>query len=256
LSPRNFRQRLQATGPQRRRRLGIFGRRPAGDSRHRLPHQAGARCVHRRRAAGGSATPPSRSRPPGIGRLVIIDLLPVWFDWTEQVISISDLAVVTCLNHVPGLRFFEILQGLKGGERAPSRIVVALNRCEAGLGGRVACEPRAGGSDRRLCSPRHRGRKSRPQYRSSDLRHQPAEQDCQGYPCPGVAGVQFDAAPDAQRKIAPPANRGKGLSACQRARKREASGAKQLGSTTWRLPRPLAPSAWVSAWDDILAHDL
>jgi pilus assembly protein CpaE len=71
--------------------------------------------------------------------LVIIDLPPAWFDWTEQVISICDLAIVTGLNHVPGLRqVFEILQALKGIDRAPARIVVALNRCESGLGGRVA----------------------------------------------------------------------------------------------------------------------
>src|SRR5262249_6074278 len=51
--------------------------------------------------------------------LVIIDLPPVWFDWTEQIISISDLVVITGLNHVPGLRqVFEILQTLKEGERA------------------------------------------------------------------------------------------------------------------------------------------
>jgi Flp pilus assembly CpaE family ATPase len=71
--------------------------------------------------------------------LVIIDLPPTWFDWTEQVISVCDLAIVTGLNHVPGLRqVFETLQALKGEEGASSRIVVALNRCEFGLLGRVA----------------------------------------------------------------------------------------------------------------------
>ena len=70
---------------------------------------------------------------------MIIDLPPAWFDWTEQVISVCDLVIVTGLNHVPGLRqVFETLQALKGEEGASSRIVVALNRCEFGLGGRVA----------------------------------------------------------------------------------------------------------------------
>jgi pilus assembly protein CpaE len=71
--------------------------------------------------------------------LVIIDLPPAWFQWTEQIISICELVIVTGLNHVPGLRqVFETLQELKRDERAPSRIVVALNKCEFGLGGRVA----------------------------------------------------------------------------------------------------------------------
>jgi pilus assembly protein CpaE len=71
--------------------------------------------------------------------LVIIDLPPAWFDWTEQIIGACDIAIVTGLNNVPGLRqVFETLQALKSGERIPSKIVVALNRCEYGLGGRVA----------------------------------------------------------------------------------------------------------------------
>ena len=71
--------------------------------------------------------------------LVIIDLPPAWFDWTEQIIAACDMAIVTGLNNVPGLRqVFETLQALKSGERIPSKIVVALNRCEYGLGGRVA----------------------------------------------------------------------------------------------------------------------
>jgi pilus assembly protein CpaE len=71
--------------------------------------------------------------------LVIVDLPPAWFDWTMQIISVSDLAIVTGLNNVPGLRQVSAtLETLKSAERIPPQIVVALNRCESGLLGRVA----------------------------------------------------------------------------------------------------------------------
>src|SRR5262245_3263385 len=71
--------------------------------------------------------------------LVLVDLPPIWFDWTEQIISVCDLAVVTGFNHIPGLRrIVEIIQELKNVEPSPSQIVVALNRCESHLGGGIA----------------------------------------------------------------------------------------------------------------------
>jgi Flp pilus assembly CpaE family ATPase len=71
--------------------------------------------------------------------LVVVDLPPRWSDWTEQIISVSDLAVITGFNNVPGLRrIAEILQLLKSAERAQPQIVIALNRCEYGLAGRVS----------------------------------------------------------------------------------------------------------------------
>ena len=36
--------------------------------------------------------------------LVIVDLPPTWSDWTDQIISVCDLAIITGLNNVPGLR--------------------------------------------------------------------------------------------------------------------------------------------------------
>ena len=36
--------------------------------------------------------------------LVIINVPPTWFDWTDQILAVSDLAIVTGLNNVPGLR--------------------------------------------------------------------------------------------------------------------------------------------------------
>jgi pilus assembly protein CpaE len=71
--------------------------------------------------------------------LVIVDLPPTWFDWTDQMISVCDLAVITGFNNVPSLRrIVEIIQELKNAERSPPQIVVALNRCESRLGGGIA----------------------------------------------------------------------------------------------------------------------
>jgi Flp pilus assembly CpaE family ATPase len=71
--------------------------------------------------------------------LVIVNVPPAWFDWTDQILSVCDLAIVTGLNSVPGLRrIAETLQEIKSAERVPSQVVVALNRCESGLVGGVA----------------------------------------------------------------------------------------------------------------------
>ena len=71
--------------------------------------------------------------------LVLVDLPPTWFDWTDQIISVCDLAVITGFNNVPSLRrIVEIIQQLKNAERSPPQIVVALNRCESRLGGGIA----------------------------------------------------------------------------------------------------------------------
>src|SRR5215471_418792 len=71
--------------------------------------------------------------------LVIINVPPAWLDWTDQILGVSDLAIVTGLNNVPGLRqIAETLREVKSAERVPPQIVVALNRCESGLVGGVA----------------------------------------------------------------------------------------------------------------------
>jgi pilus assembly protein CpaE len=71
--------------------------------------------------------------------LVIVDLPPTWFDWTDQIISVCDLAVITGLNNIPSLRrIVEIINELKNAERSPRQIVVALNRCESRLGAGIA----------------------------------------------------------------------------------------------------------------------
>jgi pilus assembly protein CpaE len=71
--------------------------------------------------------------------LVMVNVPPAWFDWTDQIIAVCDLAIVTGLNNVPGLRqVAETLQAIKGAERVPPQVVVALNRCESGLVGGIA----------------------------------------------------------------------------------------------------------------------
>ncbi len=71
--------------------------------------------------------------------LVIVSVPPAWFDWTDQILAVCDLAIVTGLNNVPGLRqVAETLREVKSAERVPPQIVVALNRCESGLVGGIA----------------------------------------------------------------------------------------------------------------------
>jgi pilus assembly protein CpaE len=71
--------------------------------------------------------------------LVIVNVPPTWFDWTDQILAVCDLTIVTGLNNVPGLRqIAETLQEVKSVERVPPQIVVVLNRCESGLVGGIA----------------------------------------------------------------------------------------------------------------------
>jgi pilus assembly protein CpaE len=71
--------------------------------------------------------------------LLILDLPPFWFEWTLQVLSVCDLAVVTGLNSVAGLRqVFDTLEAVRGIESPPKQVVVGLGRCQPTLLGRVA----------------------------------------------------------------------------------------------------------------------
>ena len=71
--------------------------------------------------------------------LVFVNVPLAWFDWTDQILAVCDLAIVTGLNNIPGLRqIAETLQAVKNAERVPPQIVVALNRCESGLVGGIA----------------------------------------------------------------------------------------------------------------------
>ena len=73
--------------------------------------------------------------------LLLVDLPLGWFEWTNQIISVCDLAVVTGLNTVPSLRqVAETLKMVRAAGRIPPEIIVALNRCETrslfGIAGR------------------------------------------------------------------------------------------------------------------------
>src|SRR5262249_27925439 len=71
--------------------------------------------------------------------LLIVDLPAAWFDWTPVILSACDLAIVTGLNNVPGLRqIAETLQAVTSRERNAPQVVVALNRCETDLLGKPA----------------------------------------------------------------------------------------------------------------------
>ena len=71
--------------------------------------------------------------------VLIIDLPSLWFSWTPQILSASDIAVVTGIHTVPGLRQIAgTVQAVRKLEHLPSNIVVALNRCKARLMGGVA----------------------------------------------------------------------------------------------------------------------
>jgi Flp pilus assembly CpaE family ATPase len=70
---------------------------------------------------------------------LIVDLPPQWAGWTRQILSVSDLAIVSGFNTVPGLRqVADALAAVRSVEPIPPRIVVALNRCETQLFGRIA----------------------------------------------------------------------------------------------------------------------
>ena len=71
--------------------------------------------------------------------VLIIDLPPQWSTWTPQIISVCNLAVVSGLNTVPGLRqVADTLEDLRSVEPAPPKIIVALNRCETRFLGGIA----------------------------------------------------------------------------------------------------------------------
>jgi pilus assembly protein CpaE len=76
--------------------------------------------------------------------VVLVDLPQTWFDWTDQILSACDLAIIVGFNNIPGLRRIgEVLHYLRGAERPPLQIVVALNRCEYGIVRRVARQQHA-----------------------------------------------------------------------------------------------------------------
>jgi pilus assembly protein CpaE len=71
--------------------------------------------------------------------LILLDLPVPWFNWTRQLLSAAEVALVTGLNTIPGLRqVVESLTALRAVERVPARVAVVLNRCEYRLVGGIA----------------------------------------------------------------------------------------------------------------------
>ncbi|MEW6641885.1 MAG: AAA family ATPase [Pseudomonadota bacterium] len=71
--------------------------------------------------------------------ILILDLPVLWQGWTPNIVAASDLCIVTGLNTVPGLRLVaDTLASVKSAASAGHEVVVALNRCDAGLLGGVA----------------------------------------------------------------------------------------------------------------------
>ncbi len=71
--------------------------------------------------------------------VMLIDLPLTHYEWTAQLISASDRALVTGLNTVPGLRqAAETVADIRGRTKLPGHVAVAINRCERRLIGGVA----------------------------------------------------------------------------------------------------------------------
>src|SRR5215470_2244809 len=141
--------------------------------------------------------------------LVIVNVPPAWFDWTDQILAVSDLAIVTGLNNVPGLRqIAETLQEVKSAERVPPQIVVVLNRCESGLVGGIARRRHAnlalGKPNGCLCSRGCRRRQSQPQHRRSHFDDKPLKQDYKRCARPGIAGVWIETWPASSNRTFKP----------------------------------------------------
>ena len=71
--------------------------------------------------------------------LILLDLPVPWFNWTRQLLSAAELALVSGLNTIPGLRqVTDTLTAVRAIERVPPKIAVVLNRCEHRLVGGFA----------------------------------------------------------------------------------------------------------------------
>jgi pilus assembly protein CpaE len=71
--------------------------------------------------------------------LILLDLPVPWFDWTRQLLSAAEVAFVSGLNTIPGLRqVAETLEEIRGVARVPPKMAVVLNRCERRIVGGFA----------------------------------------------------------------------------------------------------------------------
>jgi len=71
--------------------------------------------------------------------LILLDLPPVWFEWTRQLLAAAEVVFVSGLNTIPGLRqVSDTLKAVRAVDRPPPRVAVVLNRCEFRLVGGIA----------------------------------------------------------------------------------------------------------------------
>jgi len=71
--------------------------------------------------------------------LILLDLPVVWFPWTRQLLAAVEVAFVSGLNTIPGLRqVAEVLAAVRNADRVPAKVAVVLNRCEHRLLGGFA----------------------------------------------------------------------------------------------------------------------
>jgi pilus assembly protein CpaE len=71
--------------------------------------------------------------------LILLDLPVPWFAWTRQLLAAVEVAFVTGVNTIPGLReVSETLKAVRTADRLPAKVAVVLNRCEGQLIGGVA----------------------------------------------------------------------------------------------------------------------
>jgi pilus assembly protein CpaE len=69
--------------------------------------------------------------------LILIDLPPIWFSWTGQVIAACDAAVISGVNTIPNLRQISETLALVRASAAALKIAVVLNRCDKTLFGSI-----------------------------------------------------------------------------------------------------------------------
>jgi pilus assembly protein CpaE len=69
--------------------------------------------------------------------LILIDLPPIWFSWTGQVIAACDGAVIIGLNTIPNLRQISETLTLVRASASALKIAVVLNRCEKNFFGTI-----------------------------------------------------------------------------------------------------------------------
>jgi pilus assembly protein CpaE len=71
--------------------------------------------------------------------LVLLDLPLSWFNWTRQLLSATEVVLVSGLNTIPGLhQIAETLTAVRAVDRVPPNVSVVLNRCERRLVGGIA----------------------------------------------------------------------------------------------------------------------